>query len=87
MIREVTLMLKVLFSAAYLTSHAHIMSTPSPTTEPWTATITGKGALSGLVIAVWNFCMNLCTARDTRAPSSFIGETRSKLGIDASLTT
>ena len=52
-IREVTLMLKVLFSTACLTSHAHIMSTPSPTTEPWTATITGKGALS--VIAVWTF--------------------------------
>jgi len=80
-------MLKVLLSAAYLTSHAHIMSTPRPMTKPWTATITGKGALSGLVIAVWNICRNLCTARDTRAPSCFEGETRSKLGIDGSLTT
>ena len=84
-IREVTLMLKVLFSATCLTSRAHIMSTPSPTTELWVATITGKGALS--VIAVWNFRINLCTARDVRAPSCFIGKTCAKLGIDVPLTT
>jgi len=79
-------MLKVLSSAAYLTSHAHMMSMPNPTTEPWTATMTGKGALSGLVIAAWNFCINLCMVRDTRAPSGFVGKTRPRLGIDASLT-
>jgi len=42
--------------------------------------ITGIGAFS--VIAVWNFCMNLCTARDIYALSCFIGKTCTKLGID-----
>ena len=34
------------FPAAYLTSHAHIISTPGPMTKPSMATITGNGALA-----------------------------------------
>ena len=67
--RSSTLIAKEELEAAYRISHTEIMSTPSPMTGPWTATITGKGARSGAPIARWNRIISFLVANEALALS------------------
>lgn len=79
-------MAKTASLAAYRTSHAAIMSTPSPRAEPCTATMTGKMQRSGAPMACWNSRRTLRTEREARAESCDGGEEAKRAREEADST-
>lgn len=64
-----TLIVNLVFEAAYRISHADMMSTPRPTTMPCTAAITGNRHRSGAVMASWNGLICFLKSNAIRAAS------------------
>lgn len=67
--RKCTLMENVAHELAYLTSHAVMMSIPSPNTGPCTAAMTGNGQRSGAWTERWKARMKVRELSARRAGS------------------